>query len=134
MIEITDYRVQLYDYLKNRMMAIAPNLTVMVGELVGARLISHAGTFSSQPPPPPPPLAMQTLLIRTAGGDENDIMSCPESLTDVRSLPLLSLCYVANTVQKSLANEHCGGARSILPNVELVFPLFFWWFVLQAPC
>lgn len=25
------------------MMAIAPNLTVMVGELVGARLISHAG-------------------------------------------------------------------------------------------
>lgn len=42
-IEITDYRGQLYDYLKNRMMAIAPNLTVMVGELVGARLISHAG-------------------------------------------------------------------------------------------
>lgn len=43
MIEITEYRAQLYDYLKNRMMAIAPNLTVMVGELVGARLISHAG-------------------------------------------------------------------------------------------
>ena len=43
MIEISDYRAQLYDYLKNRMMAIAPNLTVMVGELVGARLISHAG-------------------------------------------------------------------------------------------
>jgi nucleolar protein 58 len=42
-IEITEYRTQLYDYLKNRMMAIAPNLTVMVGELVGARLISHAG-------------------------------------------------------------------------------------------
>lgn len=43
-IEITEYRTQLYDYLKNRMMAIAPNLTVMVGDLVGARLISHAGT------------------------------------------------------------------------------------------
>lgn len=42
-IEISEYRTQLYDYLKNRMMAIAPNLTVMVGELVGARLISHAG-------------------------------------------------------------------------------------------
>lgn len=26
------------------MMAIAPNLTMMVGELVGARLIAHAGT------------------------------------------------------------------------------------------
>lgn len=42
-IEITEYRAQLYDYLKNRMMAIAPNLTILVGELVGARLISHAG-------------------------------------------------------------------------------------------
>ena len=27
------------------MMAIAPNLTVLVGELVGARLIAHAGTL-----------------------------------------------------------------------------------------
>lgn len=37
------YRGQLYEYLKNRMMAVAPNLTLMVGELVGARLIAHAG-------------------------------------------------------------------------------------------
>ncbi|XP_077958495.1 nucleolar protein 58 isoform X1 [Gasterosteus aculeatus] len=44
-IDITEYRTQLYDYLKNRMTAIAPNLTVMVGELVGARLISHAGSL-----------------------------------------------------------------------------------------
>uniref|UniRef100_A0A8D0E5V6 Nucleolar protein 58 n=1 Tax=Salvator merianae TaxID=96440 RepID=A0A8D0E5V6_SALMN len=43
--EISEYRAQLYDYLKNRMMAIAPNLTVMVGELVGARLIAHAGSL-----------------------------------------------------------------------------------------
>jgi len=33
------------EYLKNRMTAIAPNLTVLVGELVGARLISHAGSL-----------------------------------------------------------------------------------------
>ena len=36
---------QLYEYLRNRMAAIAPNLTVMVGELVGARLIAHAGSL-----------------------------------------------------------------------------------------
>jgi nucleolar protein 58 len=42
-IEISDYRAQLYDYLKNRMTAIAPNLTILVGELVGARLIAHSG-------------------------------------------------------------------------------------------
>lgn len=44
-IEISNYRTQLYEYLKARMMAMAPNLTVLVGELVGARLISHAGSL-----------------------------------------------------------------------------------------
>lgn len=44
-VEIQEYREQLYSYLKNRMVAIAPNLTVLVGELVGARLISHAGSL-----------------------------------------------------------------------------------------
>ena len=41
----TFFRGQLYDYIQNRMMAIAPNLTILVGELVGARLISHAGSL-----------------------------------------------------------------------------------------
>ncbi len=44
-IALAEYRAQLYDYLKSRMMAIAPNLTVLVGELVGARLIAHAGSL-----------------------------------------------------------------------------------------
>lgn len=44
-IELTEYRAQLNDYLRNRMMTIAPNLTILVGELVGARLISHAGSL-----------------------------------------------------------------------------------------
>merc|ERR1712150_232928 len=44
-MEIQEYRSQLYEYLKNRMLAIAPNLTAVVGELIGARLISHAGSL-----------------------------------------------------------------------------------------
>merc|ERR1719201_1084234 len=44
-ISMTEYRIQLFEYLKNRMNAIAPNLTILVGELVGARLISHAGSL-----------------------------------------------------------------------------------------
>ncbi|KAI6208530.1 SnoRNA binding domain protein [Aphelenchoides besseyi] len=44
-IELSSYRVQLNEYLKNRMNALAPNLTVLLGELVGARLISRAGTL-----------------------------------------------------------------------------------------
>ncbi len=42
---IAEYRESLSEYLKNRMNAIAPNLTIMLGELVGARLISHAGSL-----------------------------------------------------------------------------------------
>uniref|UniRef100_A0A915PZX4 Nop domain-containing protein n=1 Tax=Setaria digitata TaxID=48799 RepID=A0A915PZX4_9BILA len=44
-IELTKYRSELADYLKNRMMVLAPNLTILLGELVGARLISHAGSL-----------------------------------------------------------------------------------------
>jgi nucleolar protein 58 len=46
-IEIAAYRTQLAEYLRNRMTAIAPNLTALVGELVGARLIAHAGSLLS---------------------------------------------------------------------------------------
>uniref|UniRef100_A0A0K8UU13 Nucleolar protein 58 n=1 Tax=Bactrocera latifrons TaxID=174628 RepID=A0A0K8UU13_BACLA len=44
-LSINEYRTHLYDYLKTRMMAMAPNLTVLVGETVGARLIAHAGSL-----------------------------------------------------------------------------------------
>lgn len=44
-ISMTEYRSQLYEYLRNRMNAIAPNLTILTGELVGARLIAHAGSL-----------------------------------------------------------------------------------------
>ena len=44
-IHFTEYRSQLSSYLSARMTAIAPNLTVLVGDLVGARLIAHAGSL-----------------------------------------------------------------------------------------
>ena len=44
-VGFTEYRQQLSSYLSARMAAIAPNLTVLVGELVGARLIAHAGSL-----------------------------------------------------------------------------------------
>lgn len=44
-ISISSYRANLAEYLKNRMAAIAPNLTQLVGELVGAKLISHSGSL-----------------------------------------------------------------------------------------
>lgn len=44
-LSINEYRTHLYDYLKTRMMAMAPNLTVLVGDTIGARLIAHAGSL-----------------------------------------------------------------------------------------
>jgi len=44
-MESTAYRDELTDYIKHRMQAIAPNLTVLVGELVGAKLIARAGSL-----------------------------------------------------------------------------------------
>ena len=44
-VGFTEYRAQLSSYLTARMQAIAPNLTTLVGELVGARLIAHSGSL-----------------------------------------------------------------------------------------
>lgn len=44
-MELSEYRESLSEYLKTRMNAVAPNLTLMVGELVGAKLIAHAGSL-----------------------------------------------------------------------------------------
>ncbi|VDP53552.1 unnamed protein product [Schistosoma mattheei] len=44
-LEASASRIQLHDYLIKRMVAVAPNLTALVGELLGARLIARAGTL-----------------------------------------------------------------------------------------
>ncbi|CAN9437997.1 unnamed protein product [Alternaria sp. RS040] len=44
-VDLTEHRQNLGSYLSNRMQALAPNLTALVGELVGARLIAHAGSL-----------------------------------------------------------------------------------------
>lgn len=44
-LSLLEYRLQLSEYLRNRMQAIAPNLTALVGELIGARLIAHSGSL-----------------------------------------------------------------------------------------
>ncbi|RWS04751.1 ribosome biogenesis protein - Nop58p/Nop5p-like protein, partial [Dinothrombium tinctorium] len=44
-INLAEYRMQLMNYLQSRMHSIAPNLSTLIGETVGARLISHAGSL-----------------------------------------------------------------------------------------
>ncbi|VAH22420.1 unnamed protein product [Triticum turgidum subsp. durum] len=46
-MNLSEYRKNLYEYLVTKMNDIAPNLTSLIGEMVGARLISHAGSLSN---------------------------------------------------------------------------------------
>ncbi|ONK67511.1 uncharacterized protein A4U43_C05F800 [Asparagus officinalis] len=46
-MDLSEYRRKLYEYLVTKMNDIAPNLTSLIGEIVGARLISHAGSLSN---------------------------------------------------------------------------------------
>jgi len=45
--DLTNYRKKLHAYLVNKMNACAPNLSALIGEQVGARLISHAGSLTN---------------------------------------------------------------------------------------
>jgi len=46
-IGLVDYRKSLQVYLRNKMSAVAPNLSSLIGETVGARLISQAGSLTN---------------------------------------------------------------------------------------
>merc|ERR1719250_435735 len=46
-IGLTDYRKELSTYLQNKMALVAPNLATLIGDTVGARLISHAGSLTN---------------------------------------------------------------------------------------
>lgn len=46
-VKLAKYRKSLYDYLVAKMSVVAPNLAALIGEVVGARLISHAGSLTN---------------------------------------------------------------------------------------
>ncbi|KAF9668000.1 hypothetical protein SADUNF_Sadunf15G0081300 [Salix dunnii] len=46
-MDLSEYRKKLHEYLITKMNDIAPNLASLIGEMVGARLISHAGSLTN---------------------------------------------------------------------------------------
>ena len=46
-VSLATYRKSLYSYLVSKMAIVAPNLAALIGEVVGARLISHAGSLTN---------------------------------------------------------------------------------------
>nr|CAB92783.1 nucleolar protein [Drosophila subobscura] len=46
-VKLSEYRKKLSTYLHNKMNLVAPNLQSLIGDQVGARLISHAGSLTN---------------------------------------------------------------------------------------
>ena len=46
-IALADYRKMVSNYLQDKMASVAPNLATLIGDTVGARLISHAGSLTN---------------------------------------------------------------------------------------
>ncbi|KAL3915171.1 MAG: hypothetical protein SGPRY_007347, partial [Prymnesium sp.] len=101
-IELSEYRTQLWEYLKNRMQAIAPNLSVMVGELVGARLIAHAGSLMN--------LAKQPASTVQILGAEKALFRALKAKHDT---PKYGLIYHASLVGQA-APKHKGKISRVL--------------------
>ena len=45
--KLADFRRELHAYLVEKMNIVAPNLAALIGEMVGARLIAHAGSLTN---------------------------------------------------------------------------------------
>merc|ERR1712214_30114 len=46
-VALAEYRKELAKYLQDKMGNVAPNLAALIGDVVGARLISHAGSLTN---------------------------------------------------------------------------------------
>ncbi|KAL4908057.1 hypothetical protein BDW74DRAFT_148520 [Aspergillus multicolor] len=46
-VSLSKYRKSLHSYLVSKMNVVAPNLAALIGDIVGARLISHAGSLTN---------------------------------------------------------------------------------------
>lgn len=101
-LSLTEYRIQLFDYLKNRMNAIAPNLTILLGELVGARLISHSGSLMN--------LAKQPASTVQILGAEKALFRALKTKHDT---PKYGLIYHASLVGQA-APKHKGKISRVL--------------------
>ncbi|XWS42457.1 hypothetical protein CRYUN_Cryun16bG0015700 [Craigia yunnanensis] len=107
-LSLAEYRAQLYDYLKSRMNTVAPNLTALVGELVGARLIAHGGSLLN--------LAKQPGSTVQILGAEKALF---RALKTKQSTPKYGLIYHASLVGQA-APKHKGKiSRSLAAKAAL---------------
>lgn len=71
-LALSEYRAQLYEYLRSRMNTIAPNLTALVGELVGACFLAHGRSLLNLAKVIDIHLLDQVIFLETVSVDMND--------------------------------------------------------------
>lgn len=107
-IGYSTYRKDLSDYLENRMKAISPNMTELLGALVGARMIAHTGSLMN--------------MAKNAGstiqiiGAEKALF---RALKTKHATPKYGLIYHASLVGQASGNNKGKMARQLASKVAL---------------
>jgi nucleolar protein 58 len=107
-ISLSQFRKDLSEYIDNRMKALAPNMTELLGPLVGARLIAHTGSIMG--------------LAKSAGstiqllGAEKALF---RALKTKHSTPKYGLIYHASLVGQASAPNKGKIARQLAAKVAL---------------
>jgi len=107
-LSINEYRTHLSDYLKARMLAMAPNLTVLVGETIGARLIAHSGSLVN--------LAKQPASTVQILGAEKALF---RALKTKKDTPKYGLIYHASMINQASTKNKGKMARSLAAKAAL---------------
>ena len=105
-VSIADYRKSLMSYLSEKMNLVAPNLAALLGDRIGARLISHAGSLtnlSKYPASTVQILGAEKALFRALKTKGNTPKVClPASVYQILWLMHVSLSMVSSTTPHSL--------------------------------
>ncbi|KAA6376833.1 MAG: putative Nucleolar protein 58 [Streblomastix strix] len=107
-VELYISRQQLSEYLHNRMVAIAPNLTLLAGDLVGAKLIASAGTLLSLAKHP-------SSTVQILGAEK----ALFRALKTQHNTPKYGLIYRASLVGKTSAKNKGKIARVLANKISL---------------
>lgn len=104
-VNLGEYRVFLQQYLVDRMMAVAPNLTTLMGQNIGAKLITKAGSLTNLVKAP-----ASTIQIL---GAEKALFRALKKKTG--NTPKYGLIFHSTFIQRA-AKEHRGKISRYLAN------------------
>jgi nucleolar protein 58 len=107
-VEITEYRATLNEYLSNRMKAIAPNLTILIGEMVAAKLIAHSGSLMNL-------AKLPASTIQILGAEK----ALFRAMKTKKNTPKYGLIYNASLVGQAQAKFKGRIARSLAAKASL---------------